>query len=59
MKRTTATTTDLKLINRNKVYQYIYEQGKVSKQDLVAALGLSLPTVSQNLTELFDMGLLC
>ncbi|QOX64723.1 ROK family transcriptional regulator [Anoxybacterium hadale] len=59
MKRTTATTTDLKLINRNKVYQYIYEQDKVSKQDLVAALGLSLPTVSQNLTELFDMGLLC
>ena len=59
MKRTTATTTDLKLINRNKVYQYIYEQDMVSKQELVASLGLSLPTVSQNLTELFDMGLLC
>ncbi len=58
MKRTTATTTDLKRINRNKVYQYIYDQDKVSKQDLVTALGLSLPTVSQNLTELFDMGLL-
>ncbi|MEL7654709.1 MAG: ROK family protein [Bacillota bacterium] len=58
MKRTTATTTDLKLINRNRVYQYIYNNDKVSKQDLVLDLGLSLPTVSQNLTELFDMGLL-
>lgn len=59
MKRTTATTTDLKLINRNKVYRYIYENDNVSKQDIVLALGLSLPTVSQNLTELFDLGLLC
>lgn len=58
MKRTTATTTDLKLINRNKVYRHIYENDKVSKQDLVLALGLSLPTVSQNLTELFNQGLL-
>lgn len=58
MKRTTATTTDLKLINRNKVYRYIYENDKVSKQDLVLALGLSLPTISQNLTELFGQGLL-
>jgi predicted NBD/HSP70 family sugar kinase len=58
MKRTTATTTDLKLINRNKVYRYIFENDKVSKQDLVLALGLSLPTISQNLTELFGQGLL-
>ena len=58
MKRSTATTTDLKLINRNKVYRYIYEKDMVSKQDIVRALGLSLPTVSQNLSELFEMGLL-
>lgn len=58
MKRTTSTTTDLKLINRNKVYRYTYENGKVAKQDLVRDLGLSLPTISQNLSELFDMGLL-
>lgn len=58
MRRTTSTTTDLKLINRNKVYRYIYEKEKASKQDLVLDLGLSLPTVSQNLTELFHMGLL-
>ena len=58
MKRTTSTTTDLKWINRNKVYQYIYGNDKVAKQDLVRDLGLSLPTISQNLTELFDMGLL-
>ncbi len=59
MKRTTATTTDLKRINRNKVYRYIYEKDKVAKQDIVIALGLSLPTISQNLKELFDRGLLC
>lgn len=58
MKRTTNTTTDLKLINRNKVYQYIYEIDKVSKQDIVHDLGLSLPTISQNITELFNLGLL-
>ncbi|MDD3168159.1 MAG: ROK family transcriptional regulator [Eubacteriales bacterium] len=58
MKKTTSTTTDLKLINRNKVYRYIYENDKVSKQDLVRDLGLSLPTISQNLTELFELGLL-
>lgn len=58
MRRSTATTTDLKLINRNKVYRYIYEKDKVSKQDIVRALGLSLPTISQNLSELFEMGLL-
>ena len=58
MRRTTATTTDLKRINRNKVYRYIYENENTSKQDLVIDLGLSLPTVSQNLTELFRMGLL-
>lgn len=58
MKRITSTTTDLKQINRNKVYRYIYENDKVSKQDLVLALGLSLPTISQNLTELFNQGLL-
>lgn len=56
MKRTT--TTDLKRINRNKVYRFIYEHGQVSKRDLVLGLGLSLPTVSQNLSELFDLGLL-
>ena len=58
MRRATATTTDLKLINRNRIYQYINDYDKVSKQDIVRDLGLSLPTVSQNLTELFDMGLL-
>jgi predicted NBD/HSP70 family sugar kinase len=58
MKRTTTTTTDLKRINRNKVYRYIHEKDQVSKRDIVLALGLSLPTVSQNLTELFDLKLL-
>lgn len=60
MKRTTTTTTttDLKRINRNKVYRYIHEKGQVSKRDLVTALGLSLPTISQNFSELFDRGLL-
>jgi len=58
MRKTPTTTTGLKLVNRNKVYRYIYENDKVAKQDIVSGLGLSLPTVSQNLRELFEMGLL-
>ena len=40
------------------LYRFIHEKDQVSKRDIVLALGLSLPTVSQNLTELFDLKLL-
>lgn len=44
--------------SRSSVYRYLYEkQGFCSKQALAHALGLSLPTVYQNLTELMNLGL--
>ncbi|CUX37925.1 ROK family protein [Clostridium sp. C105KSO13] len=39
----------IKLNNRQSVYQYIRKNDSVSKQDIVVALQLSLPTVTQNL----------
>jgi len=40
------------------IYQYIREQGIVSKQDIVIGLGLSLPTITQNLQYLVERGLI-
>lgn len=49
----------VKKINRNAVYRYFYKRSPQSKQDVAYGLKLSLPTVTQNINELFDMGLLC
>ena len=44
---------------RNSVYHYLYKAtGFCSRQQLSRDLGLSLPTVYQNLTELMDAGLI-
>ncbi|MBN7772822.1 ROK family transcriptional regulator [Clostridium aminobutyricum] len=48
----------LKGKNRNNVYKLIYDSDGISKQDIAQILNLSLPTVSQNLTELKDKGLI-
>ena len=50
---------ELKQKNRNNIYRFIHQTGVVSKQDLVRELGLSLPTVTQNLTDLLQEGLIC
>ena len=44
--------------NRNDIYQIIYKKKKVSKQDIAEESGLSLPTVTQNIKKLQDMGLI-
>lgn len=52
--------TDRKRATRNSVYRYLYEcKGFCSRQTLANELGLSLPTVYQNLSELMEMGLVC
>lgn len=52
--------SDRKRATRNSVYRYLYEaKGFCSRQTLANELGLSLPTVYQNLSELMDMGLVC
>ncbi|QHI72982.1 ROK family transcriptional regulator [Aminipila terrae] len=48
----------LKGKNRNDIYKLIYESKGISKQDIARVLNLSLPTVSQNLAELKDRGLI-
>lgn len=49
---------EIKLQNRQTVYDYIRKNDVVSKQDLVVALQLSLPTVTQNLEYLKKQGLI-
>ena len=50
---------ELKQKNRNNIYRLIHRNGCVSKQMIVNELGLSLPTVTQNLVELKEEGLVC
>ena len=52
------TTIALKKINRDKVYQYIYQQKETSKLQIVSDLQMGLSTVSQNLNELENDGLI-
>lgn len=49
---------EIKIKNRQTIYQYIRDYGPVSKQDIVVALQLSLPTVTQNLDYLKEQGLI-
>lgn len=52
-------TAELRRVNRNRVYRYIYGATEpVTKQDLAWALSMSLPTLTQNLTELLAEGLI-
>ncbi len=52
------TTINLKKINKEKVYQYIYNEKQTSKLQIVQDLKMGLSTVSQNLTELEQDGLI-
>lgn len=51
-------TNNIKVKNRQKIYQYMRTHKMVSKQDLVVALKLSLPTITQNLEYLKEQGLI-
>ena len=44
--------------NRSAIFQFFLKQKAVSRQDLVDALGLSLPTVTNNLQQLQHEGLI-
>ncbi|WP_140462804.1 MULTISPECIES: ROK family transcriptional regulator [unclassified Bifidobacterium] len=50
--------TALKTHNRNAMAQYLYEHRNATKQDLERDLGLSLPTITQNLRALENDGLI-
>ena len=50
---------ELKQKNRSHVFQLLYKTSGLTRQDIVARLQLSLPTVTQNLEELQAEGLIC
>lgn len=49
---------ELKQKNRNSIYRLLYDCGCIPKQRIVAELGLSLPTVNQNLDSFIKEGLI-
>ena len=53
------TPSQIKKNNRQQIYNFIYQKGKVSQQDITYALHLSRPTVATNLAELEEDGLIC
>ena len=58
MAQSNLTAHEVKKINRTKVFQYIYEQRQTSRPDIATSLHLSFPTVSQNLIDLEESGLI-
>ena len=44
--------------NRKQIYDYIYNVGKVSQNDIASTLRLSRPTVAANISELEEDGLI-
>lgn len=47
MEREKLSANEIKIQNRQRIYQFIRENYQVSKQDVVVGLQLSLPTVTQ------------
>jgi predicted NBD/HSP70 family sugar kinase len=47
-----------KQTTRNRVYQLVYQKGSISKPEIAARLGISLPTAIQNVKTLQQEGLL-
>ena len=50
---------EIKQKNRKSVLRVIYDEKKISKAEISKRLGLSMPTIAQNLSELFDKELIC
>ncbi len=48
---------ELKKINRNNIYQLVYTEERISKAEIAKRLDISFPTVTQNLRELMEEGL--
>ena len=58
MTRQKAISSEIRKINRNLIYHYLYDHPAVTKQELSNSLDMSMPTITQNLTELIAQGLL-
>lgn len=49
---------EIKQINHTNIYQFFLKNNNLTKQDLVSSLQICLPTVTQNIGELMDAGLI-
>lgn len=56
--KSSITPNQIKQNNRSLIYQYIYENRKVSQQDIAYDLRLSRPTVTANLSSMEESGLI-
>ena len=54
----TITPVQIKRNNCKIIYDLLYQSGKASKQEIASRLHLSLPTVTQNLVHLEELGLI-
>ena len=52
-----ATNIELKRINRNNIYKTLIDKKVLSKQEISYHLRISVPTVTQNVNELMELGL--
>jgi len=52
-----ANSIEIKKINRNVIYQFLYRHDPISIQEIAQKLNLSLPTVTHNLKELLERDL--
>jgi N-acetylglucosamine repressor len=57
MDKQSVSNQEVKKINRNKIYRLINERERVSKPEIASILGVSMPTVLQNVNELLERGL--
>lgn len=55
---TRITPEEIRKTNKKQIYDFIYNEGKVSQNDIVTSLRLSRPTVALNVTELEEDGLI-
>lgn len=52
-------TNDIKKTNKSRIVKFIYKKNETSKQEIAQSLGLSMPTVLQNVKELLDNEIIC
>lgn len=55
--RNKTNVAELKISNKAKIAKFIYKQNETSKQEICQLLGLSMPTVLQNIKELVESGI--
>ncbi len=52
------TTSEVRKYNKNRIFRLIYNSSSISRQEIADTLGLSLPTINQNIKLLKEEGLI-